>query len=175
MKRNSMTLVVIFIVAVALPFLLTSKGDAEKAALINLCSDMTKGVMKSPGSYRMDFAKINVKKGDTEEGANGYKSDSVKNAILSGEMSYRVADVLINFESKNPFGVSLAGNAYCRYSMIGSAGSASYKILSVNVNDINLSEIDIMSLSDLREYKINESSYFNRIKYLLYKIKQLVN
>lgn len=175
MKRNSIIIVVIFIIAVASPFLLTSKGDAEKAALIILCSDMTKGMMKSPGSYIMDFAKINVKDGNTEEGANGYKSASVKNAILSGEMPYRVADVLINYESKNPFGVSLAGNAYCRYSMIGSAGSASYKILSVNINDMNLSEIDIMSLSDLREYKINENSYFNRIKYLLYKIKQLVN
>ncbi|WP_313758973.1 hypothetical protein [Atlantibacter hermannii] len=175
MKKK--TLSIIFFIGIFTSFLLVMfvpDTAAEKAGLIDLCSKITKESMKSPSSYKMNNASVEVMIGIPSVGARTLNDGPFKDAVLSGRIPYRMANVIIQQEAKNSFGVSLVGETFCRYSILGEAGDASYRITSVNIDGKNLSDIDITIRAGAGEYNLQKGMYLKRIKYIEYYLMHVI-
>lgn len=159
----------VFVITLA-TILLVPDVKSEQAGLIKLCSDITRGAMKSPGSYKMNSSQIKMVIGLPELGVKDFKEEGLRNDILSGEIPYRQANVTIQQEAQNSYGVSLSGTTYCLYAILGDAGNASYRIKSVNIDNKQISDFDITLLSNAKESEAGKNNLINKLKYLEYYI-----
>lgn len=159
----------VFVITLA-TILLVPDVKSEQAGLIKLCSDITRGAMKSPGSYKMNSSQIKMVIGLPELGVKDFKEEGLRNDIMSGEIPYRQANVTIQQEAQNSYGVSLSGTTYCLYAILGDAGNASYRIKSVNIDNKQISDFDITLLSNAKASDAGKNNLINKLKYLEYFI-----
>ena len=157
---------VIFAVLLASAFMVSS-DDAKRAAMVSLCSDITKDNMKSPSSYKMTSAIANLKQltsAQVEEKVRNMHSDAMSNAVSKGLLTIRSGEVFVDFEASNPMGVSLKGLTKCDFDNFSDSWSS---LESVSIDGNQLSDSDIIIASAGK--KIG-SGFISKSQYLIYKI-----
>ncbi|HBZ2154110.1 TPA: hypothetical protein MHK45_01725 [Klebsiella pneumoniae] len=86
--------------------------DAQNAAMTEACSSIIKSRMKSPSSYSMEKALISSKQLSGEELNKKIESlqvESLRDGVRNGLFTLKNADIFVDFQASNAFGVQLKG------------------------------------------------------------------
>ena len=161
----------VIIVVLLASVLLVSSDDAKRAAMVSLCSDITKDNMKSPSTYKMTSAIANLKtlpSGEVEEKVRSMHSDAMSNAVSKGLLTIRNGEIFVDFEASNPMGVSLKGLTKCEFDNFSDSWS-SLEAVSIDGNQISSPEVIIASAG-----KKIESGFSSKARFLIYKVTGMI-
>lgn len=117
MKKALTAGVILVCVAAGVSVNFVSEKKANEFYLVSHCSNMTKSIMKSPSSYKM----LNYKTFSypTPDEFISERDRSFENEIKKDNPNENVIfdtqSVTIGYESKNSFGVDLAGESSCSF------------------------------------------------------------
>ncbi|MGB3256066.1 hypothetical protein [Buttiauxella gaviniae] len=168
MKKKVILIGLAVVVAVSLAsvFLVSSDG-AKGAAMIGLCSDITKDHMKSPGSYKLSYAISTIKTLSPTEKENRIKalnSEPLANLLTKGSFEMKSGEVFLDFEARNSFGVALKGLVKCDFTSFSDTWSS---LDAVSIDGRQVSNTDIIIASTGAKI---DSGFSSKIKYLVYKV-----
>lgn len=157
----------VIIAAISVAFI--SSDKAENAAMVGLCSDLTRDMMKSPSSYILGETVTMTRDADaretelklTETGMN-----HIKKYIEDGTVKYKISDVYIDYEVKNAFGTLLKNKAYCRYDVISSGSNNSYNMTKLKVSNEEVMGSSLGIMLSAKDSKIGKSGYVEKIHYI---------
>ena len=142
--------------------------DAQNAAMTEACSSIIKSRMKSPSSYSMEKALISSKQLSGEELNKKIESlqvESLRDGVRNGLFTLKNADIFVDFQASNAFGVQLKGLGKCEYNIF-SEDWASLESVIIDGNALPSVDVTIESVGN----KIN-SGFSSKLKYLQYKLQ----
>lgn len=142
--------------------------DAQNAAMTEACSSIIKSRMKSPSSYSMEKALISSKQLSGEELNKNIESlqvESLRDGVRNGLFTLKNADIFVDFQASNAFGVQLKGLGKCEYNIF-SEDWASLEAVIIDGNALPSVDVTIESVGN----KIN-SGFSSKLKYLQYKLQ----
>lgn len=171
MKKWKILILVLvgLLLASLIAVLLVPKDNAEKAGMISVCSNITKEKMKSPSSYIIDKSAVIVRYADEAETNSKLTETAMERLrpyIEDGRMKYKIAEVYIDYEAKNSFGVLIKNSAACYYDIISSSSSNSYEMTRANIsgNDFMGTDLYIMLAAD--DGKIGRGGFMQKFGYI---------
>ncbi|EMH6517116.1 hypothetical protein I5M64_28955 [Klebsiella michiganensis] len=168
MKKLIVLGLIIVMVCIVAAIALVPTQDAQNAAMTEACSSIIKSRMKSPSSYSMEKVLISSKQPSGEELSKKIESlqvESLREGVRKGLFTLKNADIFVDFQASNAFGVQLKGLGKCEYTIF-SEDWASLESVIIDGNVLPSVDVTIESVGN----KIN-SGFASKLKYLQYKLQ----
>ena len=143
--------------------------DGYDAGMAKVCSDLTKDKMKSPRSYILDSVTISQRKpsdAETESKLSETSVEAFKDLVRKGRISYFTADIYIEYEAANSFGVLMKNTASCRYDIMKSSSSSSIEMVSYQVGGERFIGTDLAIILAAKDSRIGNGGIAQKIEYL---------
>lgn len=166
--------VAIIAAVAALSVNLVPDDKANDKHLADYCAEMTRSLMKSPSSYKLDeyyIRELPLTRNELAEIVQMAPFNNIDDAIDNDKRERSKIEIIETYMAKNAMGVELVGNAICTLNKTnyGSAGS-SYSIMSLSINDENIDDINLITAelaADKKTGRLNsKSDYMKKLNYI---------